>query len=189
MEERVPKAVVALQARVAQLTERERKLLLLLGLVAVVFLLMLGNLFVGNAFSAMRDGNEDRRAALDLLITERERFLFEQEQARSLDARLDGNQLRLSSFVETTASQSGVPRPREFRDHSQPVGQTGVTSIETTVSFPSMSFEQLIDLLNAFEDSGELVFIQSLRITPARRGEHGLDADITLATYRRTGEP
>lgn len=189
MEERVPKAVETLQARFAQLTDRERKLLVLLAAVAVVFLLMLANLFVGNAFAALRDGNDDRRAALELLIAERDRFLLEQQQARTLEARLDGNQLRLSSFVETTASQTGVPRPREFRDHSQPVGQTGVTSIETTASFPSMSFEQLIDLLNAFEDSGELVFVQSLRITPARRGEHGLDADITLATYRRTGEP
>ena len=189
MDQSLPPAIERLRARVAELTERERKLLLLMAVTGVLFLLLFGNLIVGNALDGLRDGNQQRRAALNELIHERERFLTEVAQAERLDARLESNRLRLSSFIETQASQAGVPRPREFRDHTQPVGQTGITAHETTVSFPSMSFEQLLDLLNSFEDSGELVFIQTLRVSPARRGEHGLDADITLATYRRTGEP
>lgn len=189
MEEEVPRSIDALRSRFSQLTERERKLLAIMAVTAIVFVLLFGNLLIGNALDGLREGNQERRAALNSLIHERDAYLMEVERARALEAQLEGNQLRLSSFIEAQASAAGVPRPREFRDHSQPVGQTGVTSHETTVSFPSMSFEQLMDLLNTFDGSDELVFIQSLRVAPARRGEHGLDADITIATYRRSGEP
>ena len=181
----VPKFLNQLQDRMAGLTDRERKLVLLMLVTGLFMALALGNMLIGNTLRDTRAGNAERRAALELLIAERETYLQQTARVQDLDDRLRNNQVRLSSFIETRSERAGVPRPTEFRDHQQPLaGFEGITSVETTVTYPSMSFEQLMGLLDTIESSNELVFIQTLKVQPARRGQAGLDAELTLVTYR-----
>lgn len=170
-------------------TEREQKLLIAMAVTAVLMVLTLMTVLIQSTLVGGREEVAEQRAALRAIATEGSAYLAEVSSVEDLDERLSTNTLRLSSFLEGRASQLNVPRPREFRDHQTPVGNApGIVQIETTATFPPMTLDQLLDLTEEIEASGELVYIHGVRVQPTRRGEaNQLDVEMTLITFRRSG--
>lgn len=169
-------------------TEREQKLLLIMGVTAILMVLTLAFLLIQSSLVGGRQKVQAQRQALAAISTQGSDFLAEAASMEDFEERLDSNAIRLSSFLESSASRADSPRPHEFRDHQSPVGNApGVVQVETTATFPPMTMDQFLDLTDEIESSDELVFIHGLRVQPSRRGEqHQLDVEMTIITFRRS---
>ena len=170
--------------------EREPREQRLLKAAGVTFLLMISVLLANTVFSGSQgrtDRIEAQRAALALLAERHQDYRRQTDERRRFDERLERNTLRLSTFLEGQATQLGIPRPTDFRDHQQPLASDpSILAVETTATFPPMTLQNLLDLAEAITTSDQLVHIHNLRVQPARRQGSGLEVEITLMTYRRT---
>jgi hypothetical protein len=184
-----------LLSRFESLNPRERTLLLVLagilvpGLSAVLLYVRFGQL------SELNRQNDLRRDVIAELLAERDQFAAAAAAEEALEEALDNNTLRLSSFVESRATELGVPVPNDFDDLNTPA-TGGIETIVTVAKFASMQLGDLDELLNDIESSPELVYIRGISVAPARgtssrRGSSGaatpgsLQVELTLATFRR----
>jgi hypothetical protein len=138
------------------------------------------------AMETLRTGNSERRALMGRLLEERATYAVQLARQQRLEEQLDGNSLRMSTFVETLCTRLDVPRPREYTDR-QVQRDGGITVLETAVEFDRLTLGQVDDLLNGIHATEELVFIQGVKISPVRNATDGaLRLELTLVTYRRS---
>jgi hypothetical protein len=175
-----------LAARFAQFTPRERVLLAIMaavlgsGLIFVVSWTALGSM------RELASGNTERRDVILDLLAERDAIVAARAEQTALTEKLANNTLRLSSFIESTATRVGLPAPTEFNDRQTP-REGGITAFETTATFNGVDLADFDRLMNEFRNTDELVFIQSVSIEPGRgRSAETMVAEVTLVTYRRS---
>lgn len=175
--------------RFQQFSERERMLLGVMGgVLSVVFIAIVAYTSM-TRMQTLRDDNDRRRDTLESLIAERESVLDANARAERIERLLDGEPLRLSTYIETRSGRAGVTRPREFRDREQPLDE-GILAQVTTALFPAMTLRQLQSLLNDIEnDEGSLVYTQQIAIEPPRGNAAGLQVELTLMTFAREDAP
>lgn len=170
------------------LTEREQKLILILGAV----LIGLGCFFLMNSYISRtrewRDGAEARREAIDQLIAKRSDYAIAMEERKELNYKLDANPVSIPSFVESHTASLSIPAPTNFRDSRQPVGgQPDINALSTEISFPRMSLTQLTDFSRAVLEGEELLYIQRIQIREQRRGTD-FEVTMQLTTYQKNQE-
>jgi len=175
-----------LSNRLQRFTPREQRLLGVMGLVlGCGLLLVVGYIFASTA-SQVREDNDERRRVLQMLRMQSGDFMAGLERNRRDQEKLNNNDLRLTTFIESRAATNGISFPSNFSDREVP-GPDGVTSYQTTADFASLELAEVATLLNAFDSTQELVYIQDISISPARAREGGLFTKITLVTFRRGG--
>lgn len=167
------------------LTEREQKLILLLGtvLIGLAFFFLLST--YANRTREWKDGATARREAIDQLIAKRADYAIAMEERKELNYKLDANPVSVPSFVESHTRTLSIPAPTNFRDSRQPVGgQPDITAISTEISFPRMTLIQLSDFSRAVLEGEELLYIQRIQI---REQPRGTDFEVTmqLTTYQK----
>lgn len=171
----------------AGLTERERKLMMLLGVVLVVFglfLMVSGQVRKSNEW---REGTQERRDAISLLISNRATYAQAIAAQRELNAKMTGNAVSVPTFVEARCRQLNITRPTNFRDSRAPVANNpGVTALTTEVVFPQMTLTQVSDFSRAVYESGELLYIQRIEIKQKRNANaaDGFEVSMQLTTYQ-----
>lgn len=166
------------------LTEREQKLIALLGLVLFALLLF----FLASSYitrtAEWKEGAQARREGIEQLISKRSDYARAMEERKELNFKLDANPVSIPSFVERHTQSLSIPAPTNFRDSRQPVGgQPDVLAISTEISFPRMSLTQLSDFARAIAGGEELLYIQRIQI---REQPRGTDFEVTmqLTTYQ-----
>lgn len=167
------------------LTEREQKLILLLGTV----LIGLAFFFVMNLYIARtrewKDGAQARREAIDQLIAKRADYAIAMEERKELNYKLSANPVSVPSFVESHSRTLSIPAPTNFRDSRQPVGgQPDITAISTEIAFPRMTLTQLSDFSRAVLEGEELLYIQRIQIREQRRSTD-FEVTMQLTTYQK----
>ncbi len=174
------------EAQLSRFSAREQ---ILLGVMVVVLgcLLVVAVAVLMNArASALDQRISDQREVLAMLVEERDAYRVNAAENARIEELLASNDLRLSSFIEARAGRLSIARPREFRDQEQAL-DGGVEAESTTAEFAGMEIEQLSALLTAIEEAEELVFTRQIAVAPARRGNEGLEVELTLVTFKRTG--
>ncbi|MCB9506088.1 MAG: hypothetical protein H6697_00295 [Myxococcales bacterium] len=184
MSEQQASRLARVGAALEGLSERERRLVALMLVVVGMTVVVLTTYGVTTALSSRDEAIESKRAALQLLIEQRDTFVAASTEAAAIREQLSDNNLRLSTFIEGRAAAAGIPRPREFDDSTQPL-EGNITAEVTSAEFASLSFAQLQSLMSAIEGTDELVYVQQLAFSPARRGAEGLQLEVTLRTYKR----
>ena len=179
-----PTRMERVEAALSRLSEREQKLLVVMVVVVATMMIAIGSYTVGTALDERRERVETKRASLETLLTRRQTFLADAAEADRLREQLTENELRLSTFIEGRAGRAGIPRPREFRDSTQPL-DGDVTAHITTATFAEITLEQMQALLTSIEGAEELVYTRQLSFQPERRGSGGLQLELTLTTFRQ----
>jgi type II secretory pathway component PulM len=185
MSERTPLAT-RLAERWEQFTPRERSLLLVMLGVLLSGVVLITTYTTWQKFSALQSENDARREILGQLLAQRDTFRARAEQSARVQEQLEDNDLRLSTFIESSATRAGMARPTDFTDREQQ-RDGNIVAMETSAMFPSVEMQQLTDLLNEVESTDELVFVQQVKVSPPRgRNAEGLQATITLVTYQKS---
>lgn len=174
-----------MRERWEQLSSRERTLLTAWVAIMALGLTSIAIYQATTTLGHLAEGNDDRREAIAMLLAERDDFRARIEQSRTEQEKLDNNELRLSSFIEAAATRQGIRSPSEYNDRRE-VRDNGIAAMQTTAVFPSMDMVQLDELLNAFQNTEELVYIEQVAVEPPRgRNAEGLQVEVTLVTYER----
>jgi hypothetical protein len=175
-----------LQEQWIGMTSRERVLLVIMfgvmgtGVSLITLYLLMQNLW------RLEDENQQRRQVISELLERRADFAAESAERERIEDRLNGNEVRLSSFIESRVNEAGISRPSEYTDR-QTQRDNGITVMETTAEFDRMSLGDIDELMNSIESSDDLVFIQGLTVAPARRSTEGeLTVELNLVTFKRS---
>ena len=168
------------------MTSRERVLLtVMLGIMSSGASLIVVYLLMQN-LATLDDDNQQRRQAISEMLDRRADFAAEAAVRDRIEDQLNGNEVRLSSFIESRVNEAGIARPSEYTDR-QTQRDNGITVMETIAEFDRMSLGDLDELMNSIESSEDLVFIQGLTVAPARRSTTGdLSVELNLVTFKRS---
>jgi|SRR5690554_3652358 len=168
------------------LTDREQKLIGLLGIILfglLMFLLISGQM---RKTKEWKQGSEERRAAISQLISSRSEYASAVLEAKELNFKLDANPVSIPTFVEARTRKLSITAPTNFRDSRQPVGgNPNVTAISTEVVFPELTLTQLSDFAREVENAPELLYIQRIDLKERRNAE-GYEVTMQLTTYQNT---
>ena len=177
-----------LEGALEKYTDRERRLLMIMAIIVPLMLVTLIGSMTFRSLGKLNDKIEDQRAVLSDLFAERVNFVESQLAEEALNEQLENNNLQLASFIEARANDAGVARPRNFRDQTLPLGEGGIEEVETTTTFTDMTPADLDNLMVEILTAPELVYVRRLTLAPGRgRDANGLQVELTLVTYRRSG--
>lgn len=162
-------------------TDRERKLVSLLGIALVLTVVALG-------ITSFRTSLESKREAIaqkELIIQEVAKLSATYRQAEAvrnqIESRLRGAPVRLFSYLEETAKKQNMDigdmqdRGNDTRD--------GVVRSTVEVSFASIELKPLLRFINEIEKSPRVVKVEKLRIRHRNDDPDRLDVSLTVSTY------
>lgn len=174
-----------LEEQLANLSSRELKLLAAMFVVLGTGLVSVVGYSVSNAMSELERGNEERRMLIQDVASRAEAWRARAAEQARVQSALRDNRLRLSSFIESRATRLRIASPQGYTDRQNP-REGGIVALETTATFQGLDLTQLDELLNEFQSTEELVYIQEVSVEPARgRATEGLQVRVTLVTYQR----
>ncbi len=152
------------------LTEREKRLVTLLGMVVGVVLLFLPLWLVTSAISDIEDENAEIRAVLRDLARERPEIARREAERQAAERRYDSPAPPLGSFLEERARAAGYDHPLEVDDQPDKV-EGGFTRRHVRASLQNVGLRTTIDALTEVENSRHPVAIESLEFQHYQNGD------------------
>lgn len=166
----------------ASLSDRERRLLALVGLALVLFVIAL-------SFTSLRRSIADREAAVARKEMSMEQIgalasgFAEAERARSrMEARIKGTPVRLFSYLEEIATRKDITLGDMQDRGSDSLGE-GISRSTVEVGFARIDLPSLTGFLNEIEKSPQLVKVEKLRVRGRDDDPNLVDASVTVTTY------
>jgi hypothetical protein len=169
----------------AGLNDREKKLVGLLGAVAIVLAIFLPMYLLGTTISALEDENE----AIVSVMRDIERAaprLAEREAARAAaEARYDVQAPALSSLLE---AQSREQQLTINSVTNQPEVQEGrFRRRHVRASFPGTGLRAVVKLMNSLEASQYPIALERVHVDHFAPGEDRYNVELGVITYDRQG--
>jgi type II secretory pathway component PulM len=177
-------AFEALQDRWEHMTPRERRLMALLGVAAVITLFVFVGRTIWGGLDEIDQQNEVRRDALRALE------VYRAQQALGVDDQPDvvipAEPVDLPAYLEDIANEVGVEIPSYS---PQPQGSRGnFDEIAVNIEVREITIQQLATLLEKIETKNRAVVITELHIERSFREDDKLrKAGMTVTTYARSG--
>ncbi|MCC7073141.1 MAG: type II secretion system protein M [Deltaproteobacteria bacterium] len=170
----------------ARLSEREKRLVLITSVVAVVLLGFLGVTAVNAAVErrgkrvAMR---QDELAQLDVL---RDRYRDAEEAEKKSAAQIRSNSQSLFSVVQKAATEVGLPVPDLQERRTPAKDSTDVQEVSVDVNVKEISVDKLTTLLEKIEGkrSDGVVKVTKLKVKTRFDNADMLEASLTVSTWR-----
>lgn len=170
-------------AAYSRLQPRERKLVTVGGLFALVAITLLVSFAVSSAVTR-------RETRIDLKITQLEEFRRSMggfraaEQERStLETRLKGAPVRLFSLLEDAAKRHGLEIGGMVDKGIHPLGESKINEISVEVTLNRIPLDKLVQFLTELESGQALVKVTRIQIRP-RPGDATIDASLMVSTYQ-----
>lgn len=162
-------------------TDRERKLVSLLGVAMVLTFVALG-------ITSFRKSLETRRAMIaqkETIIQEVAKLSATYRQAETLrnqiENRLRGTPVRLFSYLEETAKKQNI-EIGDMRDRGND-SSDGVVRSTVELSFAAIELKPLLRFVNEIEKSPRVVKVEKIRIRHRNDDPERLDVNLTISTY------
>ncbi len=165
------------------LSDRERRLALILGGVFAVLLIGIPLILAIQASSALADENEQIQSILDQISRSKEK-LQERAQARlAAQQRYAQRAPDLSAFVEEQGQQVGLT---VARTQPQPDAEIGsFTRRSVSVDLPNISLRPCMELLTAVENSQYPVTVEAIQISHPQIGEDRFNLRLSVVAFDR----
>lgn len=173
----------------ARLSEREKRLVIITSVVAIVFLGFLGVTALNAAVEsrgkrvAMR---QDELAQLDVL---RERYRDAEENEKKSAAQIRSNSQSLFTVVQKAATEVGLPVP-DLQERRTPVKDSAdVQEVSVDVNVKEISVDKLTTLLEKIEGkrSDGVVKVTKLKVKTRFDNPEMLEVSLTVSTWRSSG--
>ncbi len=180
------KILANIEAWLATLSERERRLVGIGGVALagfVVFLLLFG-------FSSSADAIRARTQAKATKLSEVRELAAgygAQKAAQDeIERQLAASNVRLTSFLEQLASDTGVALPSITPKPDQTLEGSKIVESAVEVTITDVKLSRLIEFMNRVESSPGMVKIKYLRLEP-RVAQETVTAWLNIATYHSKG--
>lgn len=169
-----------LRDRWENLSPRERRLVVALGITFVAVILIWIGLRIGDGLQAIEHKNTEIRKALTALQT------YRASGARDTSApevALPDEPVKLETYLSKIADEVGVKIPA-FNPRT-PVTRDDYTETSTRIEIRDVSIYELKDFLEKVESRSQLVVIKSLDIRRHFRDKEKLELSMVVATYAK----
>jgi type II secretory pathway component PulM len=172
-------SIEQLRDRWEQISPREQRMILALGITFLLVVLVLLGRGIGGGLTELEERNQKTRAALRVLQDYRQNAGASHDEAR--EVKLPDEPVKLQSYLESIASEVGVTIPA----FNPQAGATrdGVVTAATRFHLRGISLEQLTSFLEKVESKLPYVVVESLDIKRDFRDNTRLEAELLVTTY------
>ncbi len=168
-----------LRDRWEQISPREQRLILALGITFVVVVLFLLGRGITGGLDTLNEKNQEARATLRVLHDYRQNQGSSAGEAQ--EVKLPDEPVKLQSYLEGIAGEVGISIPG-FNPQADATKE-GVVTASTRFQIRGISLQQLTDFLEKVESKSPHVVVQSLDIKRDFREKQKLDIDMHVTTY------
>lgn len=165
------------------ITPRERMLVVLLGISAVVTLILWLAFSIGDRLDAMETHNQKMRRALKILQDYRVQGRSTQS-ASSPAANIGTDPVKLESYLDKAAEKVGVKVP-SYKPRSPVTKPSGFVAHAVDLQVNGLTIQQVKDFLEAIENDNKLVSVTSLSIKKSFSNPENLDVKLEVTTYSK----
>lgn len=168
-----------------RLSERERRLVLLTGVVAIVFFVGGGSWAASGALEAKEKRVKAKQEQIDQILSLRERYQEAEQNEKRAASRVKSNTTSLFSLLQKTAGELGL-QLNDLNERKMPVKDTDLVEVSVDVNLKEVS----IDKLNAFLEKIEgkrrdgVVKVQKLKVKTRFDAPDLLEVSMTVATWK-----
>jgi type II secretory pathway component PulM len=162
------------------LNDRERRMLSLLGGVALAGLLLLPPIMLTLSNSELQSQNDELRSVLDQLAIQRGRLMQLAEDRQRSEQRYLNKTPPLGSFLESEAKKQGLTLQEVTDQPEKTVGRYQRRSV--TVSLPQTGLTPVIKLMSSIVESGHPVAIQEIQLDHYSPGDQ-YNVKLGILTY------
>lgn len=170
-----------------RLSDREKKLVLILGIALLVISFALGGYFgVYSGFKRASAIKQMRQRIADVYRLEQP-YVNAQSTLDDLTRRLDSNKISLFSLVEDVSSKLGV-QIDNVTEKSEHVDNSELDEISVLVHLKELSIDRLTAFLEGIEETAENGLVKVMRLDIKTRYDNPglLDAQMTIATWKHS---
>jgi hypothetical protein len=175
---------MALQDRFDALEPRERRLVMLLGIVFVGVLLLLVPVGVAALLSDSTETHTRLREAIDRLEAEGDAFRERQAEKEAIKARYETPTPALAGFLDKAASASGMLIP-EIKDQSPVVHGKRYEERSTAISFREVGLLALVKFMERIAGGVDPISITKLNVRKRGGQPDKYDVQMTVSAYHR----
>ncbi len=174
-----------------RLSEREKRLVLVTGVVAVVFVCAIGITAINSAIDVRTKRvtmRKDEIAQLDVL---RDRYHDAEEAEKKSAAQIKSNNQSLFTLVQKASTEVGLPVP-DLQERRTPVKDAAdVQEVSVDVNLKEISVDKLTTLLEKIEGkhSDGVVKVTKLKVKTRFDNPEMLEANLTVSTWRSSSAP
>ena len=175
-------AVDSLRAKWESITPRERRMVVLLGVSAVVVAVLYVALDIRDGMVALEKKNAKSRQALASLTTLKARPIAANADAPAIPTEA----VRLESYLYTAATKAGVtlggvtPRGNSTRG--------SYTVHGAAVELRDLTLQQATDFLEAIENDSRVVVVTGLQVRRNFRDKAKVELSVDVSTYSKAAE-
>ncbi len=162
------------------ITPRERRMVVLLGISAVVVLLTWLTLGINDKLDAMDAANAKRRKALDVLL---DYDIRGRADPASSGPEVGRDPVKLESYLDKAAQKVGIKVPSYKPRTPQPKNGFLTHTVELNVN--ALTITQVKDFLEAIESDNGLVAVTALTMKRNFADKTQLDLKLEVSTYSK----
>jgi len=171
-----------LENALAELSARERRMVLAAGAAVLVFVLFITLFSISSTGSQTVRHTADKMAKLQDVQALAASFREQEAQRQAIERQLTGNGIKLISYVNEKGTAAGLDIQSMNPKADVPIGSGNIIESAVELTLPDVNLRRLVDFLNTVE-AGGMVKVKSLRLEP-RVANETLTAWITVVTYR-----
>lgn len=175
-------AVDRLRDKWESITPRERRMVVLLGVSAVVVLVLYVALGIRDGMVALEKKNARSRLALHNLTTLKSRPVV---NATGDEAVIPNEAVKLESYLYTAAGKAGLTLNGVNTRGTSTRGSYTVHG--ATVELRELTIHQATDFLEAIENESKVVVVTGLQVRRNFRDKEKLELSVEVSTYSKSG--
>lgn len=181
--ETIRKIRAELEARLAQLSARERVMVGAAALAVALFVVFMVSMKISSGISAREARIEQKTRVLSQVGKLAESYRRRQAERQAVEARLKGPPVQLMSLVSQTGATLGIEVP-DLRPSGNPTEVDGLVEDSVEVNLARIDLNHLARLLQTLERGPGVVKVRRLRVTTRTDDPQLVDASIVVATYQ-----
>ena len=171
--------VERIQQRWERITPRERMLIVVSGVVAVVIVLLMISFSVGDRLAELEENTTSKREALAAL---RDHQLNASQDTGAPNVTIPEEAIKLRGYINRVATRVGVKIPSY---DTKPKAKRGeFVEVATGIKLQDLTVQQLQGLLSGIEKDPKVV-VQTLQIRRSFRNKETMNVELVVATYEQ----
>lgn len=176
-------ALAYVQHWFAQLSSRERRMVLVAGSALAAFLVFIVFISFSNSAAGYRSRTEDKAEKLSEVQSLAASFRESEQQRQAVERQLGGmGNVPLMTFLEEKGDAAGLDIRTINPRNDLPIGDGRIIESAVVLTLADVSLDKLVRFLADVERGPGVVKVKELRLEP-RRDQETITAWATIATY------
>lgn len=180
--ERLKQAWANIESWFGNLTSRERRLVVLAGSAATIFVLFIIVFGLSSSAAAIQRRTAEKLQKLQAVQTLAAVYRESELRRQNVERQLSSNNIQLISFLEEKSTAAGLQIQTMTPKGDAPVGDGKIVETSVELSLTDIPLNKLVNFLNSVEQGG-MVKVKYLRLEP-RTSTNTLTAWTNIAAYR-----